>query len=71
MRFKITGQGWRLGDTLVPVDTIIDASANDRWSKRARGLTPPLDAVPLDQDAYEAQLAAYPDHRHLLRGGWR
>jgi hypothetical protein len=71
MRFRIAGQGWRLGDVLVPADTIIDASADDQWSKRARGLPPPLGAVPLDQEAYEAQLAAYPEHRHLLGGGWQ
>ena len=71
MRFRITGQGWQLGDgAIVPVDTVIDASASDRWSKRAGGLPPPLDAVPLDQEALQAQLAAYPDHKHLLAGGW-
>jgi hypothetical protein len=70
MRYRITGQ-WRLGDAVAPSGVVIDANANDRWSKRVRGLVPPLDAVPLDQAAYEAQLAAYPDHRHLLRGGWR
>jgi hypothetical protein len=70
MKFRITGQGWRLGDALVPANTIIDAGAKDRWSQCARGLPPPLDAVPPDREALEAQVAAYPDHKHLLRGGW-
>jgi len=70
MKFRVTGQGWRLGAELIPASTVIDASANDRWSKRARGLPPPLDAVPLDREALEAQVQAYPDHRHLLSGAW-
>ena len=70
MRFRITGAGWRLGDTLVPADTIIDASAKDRWSQRAKGKAIPIDAVPLDQEAWETQLRLYGEHRHLLRGGW-
>ena len=37
MRFRTT-QEWRLDDTRVPANTIIDASAGDRWSKRVRGL---------------------------------
>ena len=70
MRFRIIGTGWRIGDALVPADTIIDASAKDRWSKLARGLTPPLSAQPLDREALEAQVAAYPDAKHLLSGAW-
>jgi hypothetical protein len=70
MRFRITGQGWRLGDALVPTDTIVDLAKGDRWSKLAKGKTIPINATPLDQEAWEAQLAAYPDHRHLLGGGW-
>jgi hypothetical protein len=71
MRFRITGQGWRLDrSTLVPANTVIDASASDRWSKRARGLPPPINATALDREAFEAQLAAYPEHKHLLGGGW-
>jgi hypothetical protein len=71
MKFRITGQGWRLGDALVPANTIIDAGAKDRWSQRAKGKVIPINATPLDDEAWQAQLAAYPEHRHLLGGGWQ
>ena len=70
MRFRITGPGWRLGDALVPADTIIDLAKSDRWSKLAKGKTIPINATPLDDEAWAAQLAAYAEHRHLLGGGW-
>jgi hypothetical protein len=70
MKFRVAQSGWRLGDALVPANTIIDASAKDRWSQRAKGKVIPINATPLDQEAWEAQLAAYPEHRHLLGGGW-
>jgi hypothetical protein len=70
MRFRLTA-GWRLdGDALAPVGTVIDASAKDRWSQRAKGKPIPIDAVPLDQEAWETQLRLYGDHKHLFRGGW-
>jgi hypothetical protein len=69
VRFKITA-GWRLGDALVPADTIIDLAKSDRWSQRAKGKPIPLDAVPLDEQAWQEQLRLYPEHKHLLRGGW-
>jgi hypothetical protein len=56
MKFRITGQGWRLGDALVPANTIIDAGAKDRWSQRAKGKAVPFDAVPLDEEALQEQL---------------
>jgi hypothetical protein len=71
MRFRITGQGWRCGDALVPADTVIDFAKRDQWSKLAKGKTIPLSATPLDEEAWQAQLSAYPDHRHLLGGGWQ
>jgi hypothetical protein len=60
MRFRITGAGWRLGDALVPADTVIDLAKSDRWSKLAKGKTIPINATPLDREALEAQVAAYP-----------
>jgi hypothetical protein len=56
MRFRITGPGWRLGDALVPADTIIDFAKRDQWSQRAKGKEIPIDALPLDQEAWESQL---------------
>jgi hypothetical protein len=72
MRFRLNS-AWPLfdGTWIVPADTIIDTSANDQWSVRARGQTIPFSAQPLDQEAWEAQLAAYPDAKHLLGGGWQ
>jgi len=70
MRFRITGQGWRLGDTLVPADTVIDFARSDQWSKRAKGKPIPLNAQPLDEEAWQAQVRAYPDAKHLLGGAW-
>lgn len=71
MRFQITGQGWPLqgGAALAPAGTVIDWSANDHFSVYARGLTIPINATALDDEAWQAQLAAYPDHRHLLGSG--
>jgi hypothetical protein len=73
MKFKLT-EGWSLfgGTWVVPVGTVIDSASDDVWSVRARGLTPPITAVCLDQESWEAQLKAYgADHKHLLRGGWQ
>jgi len=70
MRYRVTGAGWRLGNVVVPAGTVIDTNADDRWSKRARGEPPPLTVVPLDREALEALVQAYPDHKHLLPGGW-
>jgi hypothetical protein len=68
MRFQITGQGWPLqgGAALAPAGTVIDWSASDHWSLYACGLTPPINATALDAEAWQAQLNAYPEHRHLL-----
>jgi hypothetical protein len=69
MKFQITGQGWPVGQYLIPTGSIIDASADDHWSLFARGLTIPINATPLDDEAWQSQLRAYPAHRHLLGAG--
>jgi hypothetical protein len=42
----------------------------DKWTALAAGKIP-LNATPLDQEAHEAQQSTYPDHKHLLGGGWQ
>ena len=70
MRFRLT-EDWRLGDALVvPANTVLDFAKSDQWSRRAKGKVIPLTATPLDREALEAQVAAYPDHKHLLPGAW-
>jgi hypothetical protein len=71
MRFQITGAGWPLdgGARLCPSGTIIDYSQSDTWTQHARGKGIPITATPLDDEAWQAQLAAYPYHRHLLGPG--
>jgi hypothetical protein len=68
MRFQINGQGWPLngGAALAPAGTVIDTASNDHWSLYARGLIPPINATALDAEAWQAQLRAYPEHKHLL-----
>jgi hypothetical protein len=68
MRYQICGQGFPLngGAALAPPGTIIDSTSNDHFSLFARGLTIPINATPLDDEAWQAQQAAYPDHKHLL-----
>jgi hypothetical protein len=68
MRFQINGQGWPLdgGAWLAPPGTVIDASATDHWSLRARGKVISLNATPLDAEA-TAALAA--EVARVQRGG--
>jgi hypothetical protein len=70
MRYRLS-QAWRVGALRCPAGTVIDTSTDDYWSRRARGLPPPITAVPLDEEAWQAQLQAYPDQKHLLGGGWQ
>jgi hypothetical protein len=55
-----------VGAVLCPANTVIDTSKRDHWSELAKGKTIPFNAVALDAEAYEAQLKAYPDSKHLL-----
>ena len=71
MRYQITGAGWRVGQYLIPSGTVIDTGATDRWSLFARGRTPPINCTALDDEAWQAQLQAYPEQKHLLGGGWQ
>ncbi len=68
MRFQITGQGWPLrgGAYLAPAGSVFDFS-NPQDRELAQGSIP-INATPLDQEAWEAQQRAYPNHKHLLGG---
>lgn len=60
MKFQITGQGWSLGAWLAPAGTIFDYDAPNMWTALvARGVIP-INAAPLDDEAYQAQQKAYP-----------
>ena len=62
MIFQITGAGWPLqgGSYLAPAGRVFDFS-NPQDRELAQGLIP-INATALDQ----AQLRAYPEHKHLL-----
>jgi hypothetical protein len=64
MRYRLSS-AWRIGAVLCPAGTVIDASTNDYWSKAAKGKVIPINATPLDEEAWQAQLAAYQEHKHL------
>ena len=70
MKYQITGAGWRLSGVVCPAGTVLDFSKPDKWTVLAKGKTIPINATPLDAEAHEAQLKAYPDAKHLLSGGW-
>jgi hypothetical protein len=82
MRYAIGAGGWPVGQYLIPAGTLIDTSATDDWSRlaasinsrgdpwdRVIGHTPPMNAVALDQAAWNAMASAYPGYRHLLLNG--
>jgi hypothetical protein len=68
MRYQLSQHGWPIGDRLIPVGTVIEigvgGAAGDDWSRLAAFRVPPINSVPLDQEAYQAMRAAgYPDDR--------
>jgi hypothetical protein len=68
MRYRLS-RVWTLdhGRELAPSGTVIDSNSDDEWSRLARGLTPPWDALALDDETYQLMLRSYPAHRHLIR----
>jgi hypothetical protein len=68
MKYRVEGRGWPLdgGARLCPTGTVIDADVDETWSRLAAGLPPPMNATPLDDEAYYAQRKAYPDHHRYL-----
>ena len=66
MRYQIGTGGWPIGSWLIPVDTILDISKPNDWTRLAAGRVPPLNARPMDDEAYQLMLKSYPVHRHLI-----
>jgi hypothetical protein len=62
MRFRITGAGWPLsgGAWLAPTGTVFDYDNPDMWTALVARGSIPLNATPLDDEAWNAQQAAYP-----------
>jgi hypothetical protein len=59
MRFRIEREGWVVGQYLIPAGTVIDDRVNDQWTQIAKGHVPPLNAVALDQEAFDLMKRAY------------
>lgn len=71
MKFQLTSDWPVTGDRLVPVSTIIDTVTEPMsdWSRLAIGKVPPINCVPLSQDAYDALRAAGFDDFKISRVG--
>jgi hypothetical protein len=74
MRFQLRQCGWPLlgGRVFVPEGTIINtASGTDPWSPivAALGLTPPINAQPLDQATYDLMRQEFPAYRIITVPG--
>ena len=67
MKFRIVGHGWpvRGGSSLVPAGAVLD---RDDWQWQGAPLpwSVPINAQPLDADAFNALCKLYPEHRHYL-----
>ena len=62
MRYQICGPGWPLDQWLIPSGVVIDTvDGSDQWSVlvKQRGLPPPVNASPLDQDTCSRMVALY------------
>jgi hypothetical protein len=63
MKYQLHSHGWPIGDRLIPVGTVIKLppKEGDDWSALAQGKPIPLNAVPLDDEAYQAMLRQFHD----------
>jgi hypothetical protein len=62
-KFQLRETGWAISPFLIPQGTIIDTDAGtDGWSRlvAASGLTPPVNAIPQDQQTYDLMRLQYP-----------
>ena len=66
MRYQIIAD-WAIAGGLLKAGAIIDTADSNC---PARDLTIPITARCLDQESWDAQVAAYPDQKHLLGGAW-
>jgi len=64
-------QDWKVGSVVVAKGTILDFdNPGSIENAVGRDTSPPLFARARDQEAFEAQVRAHPDAKHLLSGGW-
>jgi hypothetical protein len=71
MKYEVL-HDWKVGDVVVTKGTVLDFD-NPRSQFEGvvgRDRCPPLAARAMDQEAFEAQVRAYPDAKHLLGGAW-
>lgn len=60
MKFKIEREPWIIGAWQVPPGTVIDGNLKgDHYTDLARGHCPPLNALCLDQEAYDLMWNMY------------
>ena len=66
-RYQLIGTGWPTngGALVVPVGTILDST---KWTFLGTPLPSalPLNAIPLDQDAFDEMLRQYPDQKERI-----
>ena len=71
-RYQLRETGWPIGAFLIPQGTIIDdVSGTDAWSRfvASTGLTPPVNAQPLDQSTYDLMRNEFPAYRIITVPG--
>jgi hypothetical protein len=74
MKFQLREIGWPIkgGNVFIPQGTIIDTVAGtDPWSPivASLGLTPPVNAQPLDQATYNTMRLEFPAYRIITVPG--
>ena len=66
MIFQVNGAGWPLGAVLVPAGTILDWDKPDHFTDRVPRGQIPINASPLDAEAWNSQQTAHAANKHLL-----
>jgi hypothetical protein len=65
MLYQLLGP-WPVGQFCIPAGTVINSAGTDQWSQLAKGLPPPLTAMPLDRHTWQRMKELYPDQIHLI-----